>query len=85
MCNVRSAIGLIQEGDLVINDWVDPPLHLICSKRMWATSIADILKSKKEYKDVTFFIVAFSLGGLDVIFASFQTLFHTNVQCTHIL
>ena len=52
MCNVRSAIGLIQEGDLVINDWVDPPLHLICSKRVWATSIADILKSKKEYKDV---------------------------------
>ena len=52
MCNVRSAIGLIQEGDLVIKDWVDPPLHLICSKRVWATSIADILQSKKEYKDV---------------------------------
>ena len=28
---------------------------------------------------------ALSLGGLHVIFASFQTLFHTNVQCTHIL
>ena len=48
MCNVRSAIGLIQEGDLVIKDWVDPPLHLICSKRVWATSIADITKEYKE-------------------------------------
>ena len=52
MCNVRSAIGLIQEGDLVIKDWVDPPLHLICSKRVWATSITDILQSKKEYKEL---------------------------------
>ena len=35
-------------------------------------------------RDAAFFIVAFSLGGLHVIVASFQTLFHTNVQCTHI-
>ncbi|CAM9308676.1 unnamed protein product, partial [Pylaiella littoralis] len=29
----------IKAGELVVKDWVDPPLHLVCSKREWRKAI----------------------------------------------
>ncbi|CAN0243780.1 unnamed protein product, partial [Pylaiella littoralis] len=31
--------GKIKAGGLVVKDWVDPPLHLVCSKREWRKAI----------------------------------------------
>lgn len=44
--------GIIQEGDYVVKDWDDPPLHLHCAKRVWRTKIDEILAAKKLYKDI---------------------------------
>ena len=44
--------GKIVSGDLVVKDWEDPPLHLVCAKRVWRKTVEDILEEKKEYKDL---------------------------------
>lgn len=44
--------GKIKAGELVVKDWVDPPLHLICSKREWRKTIDEFLRNKKALNDL---------------------------------
>ncbi|CAB1105735.1 unnamed protein product [Ectocarpus sp. CCAP 1310/34] len=44
--------GEIEEGDYVVKDWIDPPLHLHCAKRLWRAKVDEILTSKQNLKDI---------------------------------
>ncbi|CAB1101708.1 unnamed protein product [Ectocarpus sp. CCAP 1310/34] len=44
--------GDIQEGEYVVKDWTDPPLHLHCAKRLWRAKVDEILREKKILKDI---------------------------------
>eukprot|EP00903_Cladosiphon_okamuranus_P017006 g15675.t1 len=42
----------IEEGDYVVKDWHDPPLHPYCAKRLWRAEVDKNLVNKLEYKDI---------------------------------
>lgn len=44
--------GKIKSGELVVKDWVDPPLHLVCSKLDWRKTINEFLRQKKQLHDL---------------------------------
>ncbi|CAM9760300.1 unnamed protein product, partial [Ascophyllum nodosum] len=44
--------GKVVSGDLVLKDWENPPLHLVCAKRVWQKTVEEILEAKKQYKDL---------------------------------
>eukprot|EP00903_Cladosiphon_okamuranus_P011879 g11158.t1 len=48
----KACTGKIKVGDLVVKAWDDPPLHLYCSKRLWASTVQSILDTKQTHKDL---------------------------------
>eukprot|EP00903_Cladosiphon_okamuranus_P016353 g15081.t1 len=44
--------GEIEEGQHVVKDWSDPPLHLHCAKRLWRKKVDEILEDNKNLKDI---------------------------------
>ena len=44
----KTCTGRIEAGDLVVQAWDNPPLHLYCSKRLWTATIDSILDTKKN-------------------------------------
>ncbi|CBJ33236.1 expressed unknown protein [Ectocarpus siliculosus] len=44
--------GVIADGDLVVKDWDEPPLHLLCAKREWRKTVISILRKKQQLRDL---------------------------------
>eukprot|EP00904_Undaria_pinnatifida_P005297 jgi/Undpi1/1898/HiC_scaffold_12.g05285.m1 len=44
--------GKIKAGDLVVKNWDDPPLHLVCSKREWRKIVDEFLHKQKVLHDL---------------------------------
>lgn len=44
--------GKIKAGELIVKDWEDPPLHLVCSKREWRKAVDEFLARKKAIDDL---------------------------------